>query len=287
MEDVGFATTKPTMKLSHHKTAELIDKFLLLADNTTWSRYTSFAWEELKPELLTGRQRQAVFFITYIEDHLPGYFTEYVKRFPIDETVSSDDCIQNRELYHFIVRWAQEEDRHAHVLFNYQVRAGLADVDSLRRDLAREGSKTFTIGFTEAPDVFTYTMLQEKSTFLFYQQFHNAVEEPVLKAILRLLAKDEARHFSYFMSVVGTYIEKYGEQMLPRMKEVVRQFGMPLHNTLTNYKRLSLIVQDAAGGYDHTESFEELKKVINKFADAETRSKSVTLTDFVQSIRTV
>jgi hypothetical protein len=46
--------------------------------------------------------------------------------------------LHNRELYHFTIRWAQEEDNHARALARYQVVTGMAEPDQLRRDLAVE-----------------------------------------------------------------------------------------------------------------------------------------------------
>src|SRR5262249_33013094 len=148
----------------------------------------------------------AVAFITYIEDHLPGYFLEYQRLFPVDAAAPPGDFLHNRELYRFSVKWAQEEDAHAHVLFAYQVRAGLADPDALRAKLGGAGQKPFRLGVPEPIQVFAYTLIQEKATQLFYQQLGHAVEEPVLKEILRQLARDEARHFAFFSRVVRAYL---------------------------------------------------------------------------------
>ena len=273
------------MRLSQDKLSELVEKHLVVADDITWNRFTSIPWQELKPELLTQKQRLAITFLNFIEDHLPGYFAEYTKRFPINEDTPLEACIYNRELYYFFSRWAQEEDRHAHVLANYQLRAGLVSAEQLRGDLAQEGRKPFTIKFTEPPQVFTYALLQEKATLLYYKQLHQTIEEPVLKFILRLLIKDEARHFAFFASVVGAYIEQFGEQVMPHIKAVVADFKMPLHNTLRNYWRQALVVCDAADGYRHTDAYEDLVKLIHKFANAATCTQTAELVNLVHQLR--
>ncbi len=275
------------MRLSQAKISELVNKSLLTADNVNWNRFTSIPWQELKPELLTEKQRSAVAFITFIEDHLPGYFAEYNKFFSIDEDTPLEICVHNRELYHFLVRWAQEEDRHAHVLANYQLRSGLGSPEKLYQDLAQEGRKHFFVDFTSPPQVFTYALLQEKATLLYYKQLHNAIQEPVLKYILRLLAKDEARHFAFFARVVGAYLEQFGEQVIPHLRTVLENFKMPLHNTLKNYWRWSLAICDAAGGYKHTDAYEDLGILVNKFADASTHSKAADLIDLIHKIQVI
>ncbi len=275
------------MRLSQAKISELVEKHTQVADNTTWNRFTSIPWQDLKPELLSQSECSAIAFINVIEDHLPGYFAEYLKRFPIDENTPLDACVYNRELYHFLVRWAQEEDRHAHVLTSYQLRAGLKSADQLNQELAQEGRKQFTLQYTEPAQIFTYAFLQEKATLLYYKLLHNAVQEPVLKIILRLLVKDEARHFAFFGAVVGAYIEQFGERMLPSMQAVLESFKMPLHNTLQNYWRWSMVICQAAGGYDHTQAYADLVRVVNKFADASTRAKAADLIDLVHQIRAI
>lgn len=275
------------MKLSAEKMAELVNRFSLSADDVAWNRFSSIQWSDLRPDLLTENQRSAVAFITFIEDHLPGYFAEYNKAFSIDENTSLEDCVHNRELYHFLIRWAQEEDRHAHVLATYRVEAGLAPTDQLRIDLAREGRKRFLIDCLEPPQIFTYALLQEKATQLYYLQLRDAIDEPVLKSILLRLAKDEARHFAFFASVVGAYFEQFGEAMVPHIKLVLENFKMPLYNTLSNYWRWALVVREAAGGYDHTEAYRELLRVIDRFADAPSRSKANDITDFVRAMSAI
>ncbi|HEY9846527.1 MAG TPA: acyl-ACP desaturase, partial [Candidatus Caenarcaniphilales bacterium] len=145
--------------------------------------------------------------------------------------------------------------------------------------------KPFTIKFTEPPQVFTYALLQEKATLLYYKQLHQTIEEPVLKFILRLLIKDEARHFAFFASVVGAYIEQFGEQVMPHIKAVVADFKMPLHNTLRNYWRQALVVCDAADGYRHTDAYEDLVKLIHKFANAATCTQTAELVNLVHQLR--
>jgi acyl-[acyl-carrier-protein] desaturase len=275
------------MKISAEKMAELVNTFSRSADDVTWNRFSSIPWSDLQPELLTEDQRSAVSFITFIEDHLPGYFAEYNKVFSINEETSLEDCVHNREFYHFLVRWAQEEDRHAHVLANYCVKAELAQDEQLRVNLAVEGRKRFLIDSLEPPQIFAYALLQEKATQLYYLQFRDAVTEPVLKFILLRLAKDEARHFAFFASVIGAYLEEFGEQVIPHIKESLHNFKMPLYNTLTNYWRWSLVVRDAAGGYDHAAAHRELFRVVDKFAASQVHSRTHGMADFLQELTAI
>jgi len=275
------------MRLSQDKLSELVEKHTCVADDVSWNRFTSIPWQDLQPELLTAKQRSAIAFVNLIEDHLPGYFTEYMQLFPINTHTPLEACMYNRELYHFLVRWAQEEDRHAHVLTNYQLRAGLMPVEQLQQELAHEGRKQFTIKFTEPLQVFTYALLQEKATLLYYKQLHQVIREPVLKFILRLLMKDEARHFAFFSSIVGAHIEEFGEQAIPLIKVVLQDFKMPLHNTLTNYWRRAMVTCDAVGGHQYAAASKALAKLVHKWADPAARLQAPSMVNTTQKVHAV
>lgn len=263
--------------------AAVVEDYFLTADTKPWNRFTSFAWDQLQPERLTKGQRSAVSFVTYIEDHLPGYFSGYHEVFPLGESVEVEDFVHNREVYRFAVRWAQEEDAHAHVLQTYQVRAGLADPDQLRRDLAVEGRKVFTLKQLQPVQFFTYTLVQEKATQIYYQKLNQVVEEPVLKQILQQLTRDEARHFAFFSKVIEAYIKHHGAAVLPLLKDTLVQFKMPLADTLKNYWRWSLRISEVAN-YNYLDAYEHLIVTVKRAADAATWSKTQDLRDFVGAI---
>jgi hypothetical protein len=143
----------------------------------------------------------------------------YQEVFPLHQEVEIDDFVHNREVYRFGVRWAQEEDAHAHILQTYQLRAGLASPDELRRDLAIEGRKVFSLKHLQPVQFFTYTLVQEKATQIYYQKLSQVIDEPVLKSILQQLVRDEARHFAFFSKVVETYIQKFGAAVIPLLKD--------------------------------------------------------------------
>ena len=271
-------------RLSAAALAALFDEYSALADRKPWTSAAAVDWSALAPERLTAEHASAVAFVTFIEDHLPGYVADYHRIFPVDASVSLDEFVHNRELYRFVVRWALEEDRHAHVLATYQVRAGLATADELRRRLATEGIKPFSIGYTEPVAVFTYTLVQEKATQLYYQQLAAAVDEPVLARILLDLARDESRHYAFFARLVETYVREGGPALLPRIREVLANFRMPLADTLNNYWRWSLRVADAAGGYDYTDAFAALVQVVKRAADGPAWSDGAELSAFLTQV---
>jgi acyl-[acyl-carrier-protein] desaturase len=242
-------------------------------------------WSALAPERLTKGQRSAVRFVTLIEDHIPGYVGEYVKRFPLSPDTELDDYAHNREVFRFMSRWAKDEDLHAYLLSTYQVRAGIAGPTELREELAREGRKSFVLPYEEPVQFFAYTLIQERATQLFYQQLRHAVDEPVLKALLAPRGQDESKHYAVFHRVVVAYVRELGARLVPVVKEVLHHFKMPLADTLESYWRWSVRVSEAAGGYNRADAFSALLRAVKEGADASASSKVHDLETLIATLR--
>lgn len=250
-----------------------------------WDVEFSFDWSTADADRLNDGERSAVEFVTIIEDHLPGYFAMYDRYFPVDDSVDLCTFEHNRELYHFSVRWAQEEDTHARVLKQYQIASGMSEPEPLRQSLAVEGRKRFDLPYDEVVQFFTYPLIQEKATQIYYQHLRQVIGDPLMKDILGRLGRDEARHFSFFANVVERYIQRYGEQVIEPIRAVVADFRMPLADTIRGYWRWALRIADTAQ-YDHTEAYEYLIKVVNRAVDA--RSDKVNeLVSFVDACRSI
>ncbi|WP_329405806.1 acyl-ACP desaturase [Nocardia vinacea] len=248
--------------------AAAVDGFLAASPATrAWDVETAFDWSLADAGRLTEGQRSAVQFVTLIEDHLPGYFDVYHRHFPVDDTVDRTTFIHNRELYHFTVRWALEEDTHARALARYQEAAGIADRGSLRAELAVEGQQPFDLPYDHPVQFFAYALVQEKATQMYYQHLRDVVDEPILASVLGRLSRDEARHFSFMADVVGRYLRVQGDATVEPIRDVIANFRMPLADTMRGYWRWALKIADVAS-YDHTEAYEHLVKVIDRTVDA-------------------
>ncbi|MFI6364242.1 acyl-ACP desaturase [Nocardia sp. NPDC050630] len=248
--------------------AAAVDGFLAASPAArAWDVETAFDWSLADAGRLTDGQRSAVQFVTLIEDHLPGYFDVYHRHFPVDDTVDRATFMHNRELYHFTVRWALEEDTHARALTRYQQASGIAERDSLRAELAIEGQKPFDLPYDHPVQFFAYALVQEKATQMYYQHLRDVVDEPVLAAVLGRLTRDEARHFSFMADVVGRYLRVQGDATVEPIRDVIANFRMPLADTMRGYWRWALKIADVAS-YDHTEAYEHLVKVIDRTVDA-------------------
>ncbi|MGO4423354.1 acyl-ACP desaturase, partial [Streptomyces sp. MCAF7] len=61
---------------------KLTRKAVSRADTHHWS-IDELPWTTLRPEELTETDRSVVRFITFIEDHIPGYLTYFLDAFPV------------------------------------------------------------------------------------------------------------------------------------------------------------------------------------------------------------
>lgn len=251
-------------------TAEAVGDFMTAQPaSRRWDAETSIDWAAADAGRLTEGQRSAVRFVTLIEDHLPGYFALYQRYFPLTADTDPAAFAHNRELYHFTVRWAFEEDTHARVLARYQTDSGLAGADSLREELNAEGRKEFTLPFSQPVQYFAYALVQEKATQMYYQQLRGVVGDPVLADILNRLSRDEARHFTFMADVITRYLRTYGDDVAEPIREVIAGFRMPLAGTIRGYWRWALRIADAAS-YDHTDAYASLARVIERAVSAKT-----------------
>ncbi|WP_181782995.1 acyl-ACP desaturase [Pseudonocardia pini] len=243
-----------------------------------WDAETSFAWAAADADRLTEGQRSAVEFVTLIEDHLPGYFDVYHRHFPVDDTVEPEVFAHNRELYHFTVRWASEEDTHARALARYQRESGMGVPTAAV--LPR-----FELPYDHPVQFFAYALVQEKATQIYYRQLRAVVDEPVLTDVLTRLSRDEARHFTFMADVVARYLRHHGDAVVEPIRDVVATFRMPLADTLRGYWRWALKIADTAR-YDHTDAYDSLIQVLDRATAART-DKLDELMAFVAAARTV
>ncbi|WP_236794630.1 acyl-ACP desaturase [Amycolatopsis sp. GM8] len=259
--------------------------FATAAQAREWNVETTMDWAAADAGRLTEGQLSAVEFITIIEDHLPGYFSLYTGNFPVDDSVEPEQYEHNRELYHFTVRWAAEEDTHARALTRYQAASGMRDEAGVRKALIEPGQGRFELPFDHPVQYFAYALVQEKATQIYYQQLRAVAGDPVLADVLTRLSRDEARHFTFMADVVAAYLRVQGDAVLDPIREVIADFRMPLAGTIRGYWRWALKIADTAR-YDHTDAYEHLIKVMNRAVDTPSERLGE-LVGFVDACRTI
>ena len=246
---------------------EVLYDYLRRADRMGWSPYDLVDAESLanvaRPERLNESQLQAVKTVLYVEDHLPGYLSEYLRAMT-DPSQPDEQLIVNREALHYTFRWVAEEDRHAHVLEMYLARTGLVPRAQLAEEMLRERKTAYSFPFEQIEEGFIYLALQEKATHLYYRALARDIDEPLLQAILTKMGADEASHGAFFYSLLIKCNQGNLDALARKVTAVANQFKMPVQSNLLNYRRQLLNMMKAAPSYRHPDVFTDMMKAIER-----------------------
>jgi acyl-[acyl-carrier-protein] desaturase len=126
--------------------------------------------------------------------------------------------------------WTAEEDRHGVVLHDYVRETNLLDqrgLDALQFSYLRSG---FHPGWDRDPyRVFAYTSLQERATQHSHSETGKLVGEyePLLAKILRLVAREEARHYSFYRTIFSEILERDPNEALHSASLILPALQMP------------------------------------------------------------
>lgn len=237
-----------------------------------WSPYDLVEHEQIssitRANRLTEAQVAAVKTVLFVEDHLPGYMSEYL-RIMTDPTMTDPQQIVNRNVLHFTTRWVGEEDRHAHVLEMYMTRAGLASKAELNAEMLRERQTAYVFPYNhngQLVEGFIYLALQEKATHLYYRALARDLEEPLLKTILTKMGADEASHGAFFYGILIDSFKGDLDALSRKVSAVAQDFKMPVQNNLLNYRRQLLGMMRAAPSYRHPDVFADMMNAIDRAA---------------------
>jgi len=247
----------------------VLHDYLRRSDRMGWSPYDLVDHEQVRqlarPERLSENQVLAVKTVLYVEDHLPGYLSEYL-RVMSDPDVPDDQAIVNRQALHYTFRWVAEEDRHAHVLEMYLTRTGLATQTELAADMLRERKTAYDFPYQQIEEGFIYLALQEKATHLYYRALAKDLPEPLLQAILSRMGADEASHGAFFYDLLIKSNKGDLDKLARKISAVANQFKMPVQSNLTNYRRQVLNLMRTAPSYRHADVFTDMMRAVDRAA---------------------
>lgn len=238
------------------------------SDKMGWSPYDlvespGAAAQLARPERLNEYQRSAVKTVLFVEDHLPGYLSEYL-RIMTDPDVTDEQHITNRNTLHFTFRWVAEEDRHAHVLERYMVQTGLYSQNELAIEMMRERKQAYIFPYQQLVEGFIYLALQEKATHMYYRALARDIDEPLLKTILGRMGADEASHGRFFYDMLIKSHHGNLDALARKVTAVANDFKMPVQNNLINYRRQVLGLMRAAPSYKHPDVFADMMNAVEK-----------------------
>jgi acyl-[acyl-carrier-protein] desaturase len=261
---------------------KLVNDYLKSSDSLLWNRFSHFEKDWTGPGL-SKMQLMAVKTAFLVEDHIPGFSSEYMRLFPVSEAVSREQAQTNRIMQHFILRWCSEEDRHAHVFELYLRKTKQVDGLELWDDMLKEGMKHYTAFSADHAALFAYTTIQEKATAIFYKCLQQSVEDPLLKEILGKLVGDESRHAKFFSEALMLGLETRGPEIMPKIQETLEKFYMPLADTMENYKRRSIVMLREAKGYNWSGGLEYLQGLLLKFKSLPSTRADERWADFLRA----
>jgi hypothetical protein len=203
--------------------------------------------------------------VLYVEDHLPGYLSEYL-RIMTNPDVADEQHILNRNTLHFTFRWVSEEDRHAHVLERYLTHTGLVGEKELALDMMRERKEAYIFPYQQLIEGFVYLALQEKATHLYYRALARDIDEPLLKTLLTRMGADEASHGRFFYDILIKSHAGDMDALAKKVSAVANDFKMPVQNNLLNYRRQLLGMMRAAPSYRHPDVFTDMMNAVESAA---------------------
>jgi hypothetical protein len=246
----------------------VLHDYLRRADKMGWSPYDLIDQEHChalaRPDRLTDVQVGAVKTVLFVEDHLPGYLSEYL-RIMTDPTAPDEQQIVSRKVLHFTFRWVGEEDRHAHVLEMYLNKLGLVKSGELELEMLRERQAAYSFPYDQNHQLiegFIYLALQEKATHLYYRALAHDIQEPLLQAILTRMGADEASHGAFFYDLLIESHKGDLDALARKVSAVAHDFKMPVQNNLINYRRQLLGMMRAAPSYRHPDVFAHMMAAV-------------------------
>lgn len=252
--------------------------YLRRADRMGWSPYDLVdqkAMESIaRPQRLSETQVAAVKTVLFVEDHLPGYLSEYL-RIMTNPDLSDPQQIVSRKVLHFTFRWVGEEDRHAHVLEMYLTRSGLMKQQQIEQEMLRERKTAYIFPYdqnNQLTEGFIYLALQEKATHLYYRALARDVDEPLLKSILLRMGADEASHGKFFYELLIETFRGDLDALSRKISAVAQDFKMPVQNNLQNYRRQLLGMMRAAPTYRHPQVLADMMQAVERAARKYDRS---------------
>ena len=126
--------------------------------------------------------------------------------------------------------WTAEEDRHGCILRDYARDARLFNFRQLEGMQYAYLNAGFAPGWDKDPyKLFVYTTLQERATQISHRKTGESVgkEEPLLKNILKNVAKDESKHFTFYLKVFKAILEIDPNRALQSAAALMPGIDMP------------------------------------------------------------
>ena len=162
---------------------------------------------------------------------------------------------------HWTNLWTAEEDRHGLILHDYTRDAQIFDrgvIEKMQFEYLRAG---FAPEWDRDPyRVFVYTSLQERSTQISHANTGKLASEyePIIGEVLANVAKEEARHYTFYRTVFKEVLERDPSQALVSPAKIMPAIDMPGVN-MPHFREFADVVRRAGiyGPRDYLKIVEE------------------------------
>ncbi|HWJ21135.1 MAG TPA: acyl-ACP desaturase [Gemmatimonadaceae bacterium] len=157
--------------------------------------------------------------------------------------------------------WTAEEDRHGAVLHDYTRDSRILD----NPELERMQFEYLRAGFEPAWDkdpyrVFVYTTLQERATQVSHANTGKLASEyePTIGEVLANVAKEEARHYTFYRSIFKEVLKRDPNRALASAAELMPSIDMPGVN-MPHFREMADVIRRAGiyGPRDYLKIVEE------------------------------
>ena len=157
--------------------------------------------------------------------------------------------------------WTAEEDRHGAVLHDYSRDSRILDNPVLERMQFEYLKAGFEPAWDKDPyRVFVYTTLQERATQVSHANTGKLASqyEPTIGTVLSNVAKEEARHYTFYRTVFSEVLKRDPNRALASAAEVMPAIDMPGVN-MPHFREMADVIRRAGiyGPRDYLKIVEE------------------------------
>ncbi|MEO7456306.1 MAG: acyl-ACP desaturase [Gemmatimonadaceae bacterium] len=157
--------------------------------------------------------------------------------------------------------WTAEEDRHGAVLHDYMHDSKILDNPVLERMQFEYLKAGFEPAWDKDPyRVFVYTTLQERATQVSHANTGKLAGqyEPLIGTVLSNVAKEEARHYTFYRTIFKEVLERDPNNGLASAAEIMPSIDMPGVN-MPNFRDMADVIRRAGiyGPRDYLKIVEE------------------------------
>ena len=165
--------------------------------------------------------------------------------------------------------WTAEEDRHGAVLHDYSRDSKVLDSPILERMQFEYLRAGFEPAWDKDPyRVFVYTTLQERATQVSHANTGKLASEyePTIGTVLANVAKEEARHYTFYRTVFKEVLDRDPNGALASAAEIMPSIDMPGVN-MPHFREMGDVIR-SAGIYGPRDYLKIVEEQINFWAIA-------------------